>query len=88
MSTLAKLPGIDHREHFLMRKISVHDPDWVTWYPIGKAALARPSTTAYALPCASALTSSSRTAVGFALVGGMLIGVLGVGLVTRNSRVP
>lgn len=50
---VGELPGIDHREHFLMKKVLLKSPEWKFWYPIGKRALAMKSTTANAKTCDS-----------------------------------
>jgi hypothetical protein len=50
---VGELPGIDHREHFLMKKVPLKGEEWAKWYPIGKRALTQKSTTANAKPCES-----------------------------------
>ena len=79
---VGELPGIDHREHFLMRKISVHDPDWEKWYPIGKAALHQTSTTKFAMPCGSMIKDRRVVVVSAVGLAG-LVGLLAVGAYRR-----
>ncbi len=67
---VGELPGIDHREHFLMKKVLLKSQEWKDGYALGKAWLAKKSTTANARPCSDGATDDvSATSNLFRAVG-------------------
>jgi hypothetical protein len=70
---VGELPGIDHREHFLMRWVPLKSQEWKDGYALGKKMITRASTTAHAPACAAEEAAVYKRLSTMGFIGRVLI---------------